>query len=341
MAMASVEEVERLMDQAYGLIDSFQCEEALEVGEKLKQLGYSGAFEVMALAHQALGEGDKAIAVLNEGLEKAPHVWVLWHLLGNLLSDKGEHTEAQHAYEMALACPTVNKSWVNYNLAVLRGRQGRYEEALDTCLHITSDELRTAVRLLTASLLNSLGRHDEAIQLAEEMIAEISAQEEPSEEDLRSLGTAYAELSRGLYEGKDVRDLALEAAFTALTFNKSDWLALKMIRDIRDRRVEDSRWFKVVIEGRWYEPFEGRKELPGFFSSYELVAGSREQCLDLIKEIEHEKVRDSLAVEQIETLEPAPGEPLGVYWRSGYAFFSTGKKAVKRTGKSKRSGSGG
>jgi tetratricopeptide (TPR) repeat protein len=294
----------------------------------------------MALAHQALGEGDKAIAVLNEGLEKAPHVWVLWHLLGNLLSDKGEYVEAQHAYDMALACPTVNESWVNYNLAVLRGRQGRYEEALDACLNVTGDELRTAVRLLTASLLNSLRRYDEAIQLAEEIIAEISYQEDPSEEDLRSLGTAYAELSRGLYEGKDVRDLALETALKALTFNKSDWLALKMVRDIRDRRAEDSRWFKVVIEGRWYEPFEGQNELPGFFSSYELVAGSPEQCLDLIKEIEHEKVIDSLEVEQIETLDPAPGELLGVYWRSGYAFFSTGKKSVKRTGKSKRSGSG-
>lgn len=341
MAMASVEEVEKLMDEAYGLIDSFQCEEALEVGEKLKQLGYSGAFEVMALAHQALGESDKAIAVLNEGLEKAPHVWVLWHLLGNLLSDKGEYAEAEHAYDMALACPTVNKSWVNYNLAVLRGRQGRYEEALETCLQATGDELRTAVRLLTASLLNSLARHDEAIQLAEEIIAEISARQEPSEEDMRSLGTAYAELSRGLYEGKDVRDLALETAYKALRFNKSDWLALKMIREIRNERAENSRWFKVVIEGRWNEPFEGQKELPGFFSSYELVAGSPAQCLDLVKEIEHEKVRDSLKVEQIEELDPAPGEPLGVYWRSGYAFFSTGEKPVKRTRKSKKSESGG
>lgn len=334
--MTAIEDVDKLMHQAYELIDSFQCEEALAVGEKLKEIGYSGAFEVMALAHQTMGETDKAISVLNEGLEKVPHVWVLWHLLGNLLSDKGEYTEAQHAYDMALACPGVNKPWVHYNIAVLLGRQGLYEDGLDRCLLVTGDDLRLARRTLSASLMNSLRRHEEAIGLAEEIIAEVSAAAEPSDEDMRSMATAYAELSRGLWEGRADRDGALDTARKALSLNKSDWLALRMLRDITARVSENSTWFKIVVEGRWHEAFEGEKDVPGFFSSYELVAESAEQCLEYIKEVEPPEVRDSLKLEQVEQLETCPGEPQGVYWRSGYAFFSTRKKPRKRSSKKKQ-----
>ncbi len=333
--MAAIEDVEKLMNQAYELIDSFQCEEALAVGEKLKAVGYSGAFEVMALAHQTIGETDKAVAVLNEGLEKVPHVWVLWHLLGNLLSDKGEYAEAQHAYDMALACPGVNKPWVHYNIAVLLGRQGLYEDGLDHCLLVTGDDLQVARRTLSASLLNSLKRHDEAIGLAEEIIAEVSAAAEPTDDDMRNMATACAELSRGLWEGRADRDGALDTAKKALALNKSDWLALRMLREIFGRTSETSTWFKIVVEGRWHEPFEGEKAAAGFFSSYELVADNAEQCLEFIKEIEPPDVRESLKLEKVEQLESCPGQPQGVYWRSGYAFFSTRKKSRKRSGKAK------
>jgi tetratricopeptide (TPR) repeat protein len=333
--MAAIEDVDKLMNQAYELLDSFQCEEALQVGEKLKTLGYSGAFEVMALAYQTLGETDKAIAVLNDGLEKVPHVWVLWHLLGNLLSDKGEYTEAQHAYDMALACPGVNKPWVHYNIAVLLGRQAKFEDALDRSLLVTGDDLGLARRTLTASLLNSLERHDEAITVAEEIISQVSAATDASDEDIRSMGTAYAELSRGLWEGRMDRQGATECANKALALNKSDWLALRMLRELKARNSDNSSWYKIVVEGRWHEPFEGEKVAPGFFSSYELVADSPELCLEMIKEIEPEEVRDSLKLEQVEQLESCPGEPQGVYWRSGYAFFSTRKKTRKRAGKDK------
>src|SRR4029434_7665765 len=333
--MAAIEDVEKLMNQAYELIDSFQCEEALEIGEKLKTLGYSGAFEVMALAHQTLGETDKAIAVCNEGLEKVPHVWVLWHLLGNLLSDKGEYDEAQHAYDMALACPGVNKPWVNYHIAVLLGRQGGFADALDHSLLVTGDDLGLARRTLSASLLNSLERYDEAITAAEEVIAQVSAATDASDEDIRSMGTAYAELSRGLWEGRMDRQRATDSAHQALALNKSDWLPLRMLRVLQDRKSDNSNWYKIVVEGRWHEPFEGEKAAPGFFSSYELVADSPEQCLELIKEIEHEVVPESTKLEQVEQLESCPGEPQGVYWRSGYAFYSTRKKTRKRTGKAK------
>ena len=151
--MATTRKVQKLMEDAYELLDSYSCDEAVKIGLKLLKLGYSGAYEILALAYYRTGERQRAMETLNEGLKKAPDVWLLWQLIGNIYSDDGKYVEAHEAFARSLTCPGVDESWVRYNQAVALSRQERYLESLAQCLQVSNFELELDCITLTVSLL--------------------------------------------------------------------------------------------------------------------------------------------------------------------------------------------
>ena len=94
-----IEYCEKLMDNAFTLLEECQPSKALKIGEKLRKLKYSGAFEIIARAYADLEKIDRAVKVLEEGVKKASDVWRLWQLLGNYYSETKKYQKAFQSYE--------------------------------------------------------------------------------------------------------------------------------------------------------------------------------------------------------------------------------------------------
>jgi hypothetical protein len=76
-----------------------------------------------------------------------------------------------------------------------------------------------------------------------------------------------------------------------------------------------------ILKGKWHEPFEGEKQNPGFYISYDVVADNQDEALSFIKEFEPDAVRKSLMIKKIEIFEANP-QPKGIYKTAGYSFFA-------------------
>jgi tetratricopeptide (TPR) repeat protein len=121
---------EALTRRGYHAIRSRAYDDAIATARRLRDLGYSSAFEIEALAHAEQGDLTRAISVLEDGVRIAPAVWVNWQLLGNYLSDAGRYLDADVAYSNALTCPDVWTASVFLNRSLVADRREDYAQAL-------------------------------------------------------------------------------------------------------------------------------------------------------------------------------------------------------------------
>ncbi|MDB6037312.1 MAG: hypothetical protein JWM99_1153, partial [Verrucomicrobiales bacterium] len=87
-----------IMQKGFAFLQERRYADALKIGQDLKKLRHSSAFEILALAYLRSNKLSKAIKVLEEGVAKAGRVWLLWELLGNCYSDAGRFVKAEKAY---------------------------------------------------------------------------------------------------------------------------------------------------------------------------------------------------------------------------------------------------
>jgi tetratricopeptide (TPR) repeat protein len=289
--------VDGLLEQAYNLIQQGQSEQAIIVGNELLKHRHARGFEIIALAYEQQGRSAEAVAVLQDGVSKVPNAWPLWELLGNLFSDQEQFEDAKHCYEKALGCPNADTDSINYNYAILLKRQGILEEAMKLSERIRSADLLTMVQTVLSS-------------------------GNIPEDDMADLARAYAELGRAQWEGRYDRQSAWESAWKALEWDRSDNNALWLVREIINRKSAGSRWFKLVIEGRWHFPIETDKPPPAFVTTYEVVADSPQDALIFAQDLEPMEIRKSMKVDSHEDLGNFPENQQGVYWRSAYGFYT-------------------
>lgn len=313
--------VDGLLEQGYSLIQQGEPEQAIAVGQQLLSHRHARGFEIIALAYEQQGRSAEAIAVLKDGVTKVPGAWPLWELLGNLFSDQDDYQEAHNCYQRALNCPSADNDSINYNYAILLKRQGRFDETLALCDRISSEDLQLKVRVLRVSTYNVMRKQLDAIPLGTQLVNDILSRKELPEEDMQDLARAYAELGRAYWEGKYDRQVAWENAWKALEWDRSDNSALWLVREIINRRSSKSKWFKLIVEGKWHFPIEPDKAPPGFITTYEVVADTVEDALSFAQDLEPIEVRDSMKVDSHEDLGQFPDNNQGVYWRSAYGFY--------------------
>lgn len=113
-------------------------------------------------------------------------------------------------------------------------------------------------------------------------------------------------------------------AFEAL--EKYDWnnnYLLALIRDIGGRYSANACYFRLLVHCRVPEAsprFEAGKELH-FFVSYDVVADSPEEALEILREYEETDIRPALEIEECDPLEERPEDPKGVYWRTRHHYY--------------------
>jgi tetratricopeptide (TPR) repeat protein len=311
------ETAERLMRDGYNALNRDQRARALKIGRRLRRLRHSSGFEIMALAYLAQDKFDKAIKVLEKGVQKAPSVWLLWQLLGNCYSDHERFGEAHVCYERALKCPGVDGDSVHLNTSIALAREGRLDDALSAVERIAGEALQPAATAQKLFLFNKLGRHAEALA------AGARVQEGAwRETDASSLAGCLAELGVAHWKGRRDRDAAARHAWRAIQIEKRQETAAWLVREITDQRSKTAKYVRVIVCGRWHEPIEGENDPPGFFVNYDVVAEDEREALEFIRPFEPEPVRDSLTVDDASIREDAPDEPKGVYRvLTGYLFF--------------------
>lgn len=311
---------QQLIESAYDALEAEDSSAALEFGKKLLDLKHVRGFEIVALALEQQGKLDDAVSALQTGVSKVPDAYPLWELLGNYLSELSRFKESYEAYQKAVKCQGAQPDSINYNAAIMLRKAGQPEQALQLIDTIKAPEMRLRAEALKTSLLNNLKRHDEAGQLANALIGEITGMGELSDEDMADLATCYAELARAAWQGHRDSNTAWDGAFRALEWDRSEVSALWLIRELINRRSEASHWFRLEITGQWHFPLEPGQPPPAFATTYDVVADTTADALIFAQHLEPPEIRESLKVGAVEDRGPCADHLQGVYWRGPYEF---------------------
>lgn len=317
----------RLMQEAYAHLEAYNTERAEKLGKDLVKMSFSGGYEVLALAYAQDDKMDEAISVLQEGVDRFPHVWLLWQLLGNLHSDLEEFDKAHRAYERALALPDADHDSISLNMAIVFSRENRHQEALIKLQGVSEPDMMPHVHSLKADCLVALERYDDALELAEESVAEIESNLDLAERSHDQLSRLYASIA-SVYKTAQKKDKkAREMVDEALRWNKSNAVALRILRELNAVKSDkNSREYCISVEGDWHEPFDGETNCHSFVSKYTVVASSDKEALEFARELEPPLVRNTLRIIDSEKgIKVTKNELKGVYWRSSYFFFQEKK----------------
>lgn len=322
------------MERGFEQIQNYEYSNAVRTGKRLVKLRHTSGFEILGLAYAALDKPKKAIRILEKGLKTAADVWLLWQLLGNYYSDAQRYDEALTAYERAANCRNCDVKSLRLNRALVLSRQNRNPEAL--LLLRKNRGLRLVdfrTRSLEALLLHEMGKNARALRIAETAFHRLRQKDEEFLwRNNEETALIFSQLGKVFWESGPQKQRAIECVQQSLDFNRSEKNALTLLRNINALYSPKSKYFRLLVEGEWFEPLEnakGKLMSAGFMASYDVVAENREEALSLLSELEPEQVRASLKINESEVLEKRPQDPKGVYRMTGRGFYPLKKKTKK------------
>lgn len=310
--------VNNLIDEGFAALEEGRPEDALSAANDLEGFRHTSSFELGALALRALDREEEALERLERGVKKAPGVWSLWNLLGNLRSDGGDYEGAFAAWNSGLACEGSDAGSLRLNKAIALGRLDRGEEGL-----VELDQLEGAdpafaahVEDTRAHILGLLGRHDERIDAARAGLSLLPDGPHAAEPRL------FAELALGLSASGGDGAEALGAAWEAVLSDRTSPRAAEAVREIEGIEEDGLVLMHLMVHGLWFEPLHKGQPSPMFFTAYTVVARDAEDALELIKRFEPEPVRASLKIEDSSVLDEPKRRLKGVHHAGDYAFFA-------------------
>lgn len=316
----SSESAEQLVKEGFSLVQQGKVRAALKVGRRLKRMRHILGYEIIAMAWNAMGKTEMAVMNLEKAVSLKPLTWRLWELLGNYRSDLEMYEASNEAYRKALACPDVNWSSIQFNLAVVLSRQGMCGKALAALDEVTDESMAFWVKSQRLRIFNELNRFDEAMTLGEAYLREILDDEEAPTELVARVG---AEVAWAFWYGARDGAGALELALTAVTQDHHLSRALYLIRQIEGRVSPANKLHRLLVDGDWTKPAEDGTLLR-FFVSYDVVAESPEKAMEYVRRCEEADLRESLTIDKCEEIEPRPSDPAGVYRIGKYHLYSQG-----------------
>ncbi|HOC93566.1 MAG TPA: hypothetical protein PKH33_14520 [bacterium] len=227
-----------LMEQAFGYINTNELKKAAKIGNQLLKMKYTGGFEIMGLVYMEKGEINKAIKTLEEGVKKAPDIWLLWQLLGNAYSDNKKYKKALQSYSSALKCADKDVSSIYYNIAIALSREEKYEEALKACENVIREELLLMRISLKIFLLNKLNRFEESIDLGKRQIDTL----ESSEQDNTYISKIYSEMAIAYWAHDRDEINALKHIFKAIEHDKTNSDAMNILREVENNSSKTAKY---------------------------------------------------------------------------------------------------
>jgi hypothetical protein len=254
--------------------------------------------------------------VLEEGTKRAPDVWLNWQLLGNYQSDLGQYAEADTAYEHALECPNVWIASVLLNRAILANRTGDYVKALAFTSNVDDAELALRFIPVRMTALAGLGRAGDAEEVGLDALA--SSSDESTRLEMAEIAAEIARLRR---QRGDPRSQVRAFAVSHWELNVASGSLLTVIRDIDNIYCKDAWYHRALVHGEVLQSDPSYSEAKGFYSTFDVVATTAEECLRFILALDTRKPEGYLTIQEIKSLEARPTDPLGVYWCSGRVYY--------------------
>lgn len=305
-------DVQALITEAEEALLEGKFDRAQRAAEQVIAQRYSYGFELLARIHAQRDNLPRAIAVLQEGVAKAPRAWQLWVLLGEYRSDHGDSDGALAAFDAALEIDGVDADEVHVNAAIAHDRAGRAEDALMRLHEVrgANDETAIAAARIRAAILLEQERPEAAAAAAKAGLARVN--EDSTASDVAAL---HASLAKAAFL-KDDSDTALHHAWEAVALDACEETALWLIREMEAEYSANAKHYRVIIHGR-DEDFDA----DGFWRKYDVVADDEEEAMKYIRRVEPEHIRDSLRLDEAEIVEAATDQPKGVYWCTSYAFY--------------------
>lgn len=308
-----------LMEEGFALLEEGFFERALKIGDKLLKKKHTAGFEIKARAWWELGNTQKAIETLEEGLKVAPEIWVFWDMLGKIYSDEAQFQDALAAFQQVFQFPDADPNGNHYNIALTYHRMGEPDLAERELanMQVSEDHILFLYReTLRAAIATESGQFGNTLQIAHAILNHpLSQLVEPYE-----LAPLYTSLTKALYNLEGDTPKMREALQKAVQCDKS-WMGIQdFIRELRNQTSDSAYRFRVMIEGR--RQMEPNRSPMGYFATYYCVADSPEEALEFIREFEPEEERSGLKISEQQLLDPALDELKGVYWAErGYTFF--------------------
>lgn len=308
---------EKLTAEGFECLKNEEYEKALKIADQLEKLRFSSSFDIAAQAYAGLGDLEKAVSVLERGVKLAPDVWGNWQLLGNYLSDLDRYDSAASAYQNAFKCPNPRVGSIQLNQAILANRQNNFDEALQILEKIRDKDLLLHIAETRISSLKGLNKIEEAINLANQLLCELSDEDKYAQ--LRDrVAAALGELRLKSGEDKDaVRKWAIESAKN----HTRSRMLLALIRDIDAKYSKTANYYRLLIHGIIPITSPRYRETKGFYTTYDVVADNADEGLQFIREFEDDEVKGNLFIDDEDLMEQRPNDPKGVYWRTGYSFY--------------------
>jgi len=304
--------------RGYAALERDRPKSALRIARRLAKMRYTARFEIAARAYWAMGKDEEALTELREGIRTAPQIYVFYSYLGHYLSDLGRYEEALEVLYRGKTLTSAPTGELEFQVAVVKQRMGDYEGALEAVEGVSLQDSfvpQTAIRFGRAYWFVMSDRPRDAL-----LEVEAGLNLPSIDEDLKSKGGLFA--IRGMaYRslGREV-DKVLTEALRALEVCRGQYDALRLIREIEGHRDPAARFGTVLVDGEWSEKFNGRDMR--FHAKYSVVAVDDADALRYIKQVEPEKVRDSLQIVIVRWRGSAEGELKGVHQvLGGYVFY--------------------
>jgi len=308
-------DVQALIAEAETALLEGKYDTAQRAAEKVIARRYSYGFELLARVHAQRNNLPRAIAVLQEGVRKAPRAWQLWMLLGEYRSDHGDYDGALAAFDKALSIDGVDADEAHIHAATAHDRAGRAEDALMRLHEVRgeSDESAVAAARVRSSILLDQERPEAAAAAANAGLARVG--DEMNAVDIAPLHAALAKAEWMKGNG----DAALHHAWEAVALDSAEETALWIIREIEGAYSSSAKHYRVIIHGR-----DDGFDADGFWRKYDVVADDEDEAMDFIRRVEPEHIRPTLRMDEAQIIDTMPDQPKGVYWCTGYAFYQEG-----------------
>lgn len=307
------EEVRERHDEALARLENGDVDGARRIALELRALGWSGAFEVLALVARAENDLEGAVRVLDEGCALAPGAWSLHELHGTLLDAVGRHAGAIEAYDRALKCEGVWTASVRYNRAIalwhLGDAGGALADAEDALSGTTPPPFAIHAIRIAIDALDRLGRQADAVSLVRTVLGEADDAVAPRLRELLAIALAR----------NGEKAAAETEARAAIEAGHGSAPLARLIPPIRhDDRP--ARWLRVVVQGR--TKIDERDH--GFLRVLAVLAADANEALLWASELEPTSGREQLCIDECKDSDaplPPEGTPRGVVGASGRILF--------------------
>lgn len=275
-------------------LEQLDFKQAARIGARLIEQDYPGGYEVRARALHAMGSVDEPLRLLEAATEKFPDVLVNWSLLGEMYSNAqrfGEALAAFQQFRQAGGDTTV----ADFNLALVYGRQGRFELALTAIDGAFGGEMPDHVVMASkASYLIQLERFDDALKCSEEAVG------------LEETAYGLATVAQSLF-GLGRTDEANKLARAALDLDLTDRSALNVLIRSNPETTPDSKVYQVLVSGRYVD---GKPKAKGFSAAFLCIADSPSEAIEFFQAL-HPSTTD-LSVKKHSVVRDAPEGNKGV-----------------------------